>query len=253
MGRLSGKRAWVTGASGGIGEATARALAAEGADVALSARSEDVLEALAGQIRDAGGGGEVHVLPVDVGDRAAMAAVGERLAGLGGVDVLVNNAGLMPLAPIEEGHVDEWERMIDVNVKGVMYAIHAVLGGMIERRSGHVVNVGSVAGRVIFPGNSVYCGTKFAVRAISDGLRQETVKHGLRVTNIEPGAVATNLLDTTTYQPAIDARKSPDSFFSDPDKLLQAEDIAAAIVYAVTQPERVNVSELLIRPQVQQP
>ncbi|MEW5790627.1 MAG: SDR family oxidoreductase [Pseudomonadota bacterium] len=250
MTQLSGKRAWVTGASSGIGEATARVLAAAGAEVVLSARREKRLQTLAQAIQEAGG--QAVIKPVDVADRQAMARLGEELEDLGGVDILINNAGLMPLSPMLEGRVDEWERMIDVNVKGLLYAIHAVLPGMARRRRGHIVNLGSVAGRVTFPGGAVYCGTKFAVRAISDTLRKEGTHYGLRVTDIQPGAVATELPQSIGSADMRQAVTGPGGFYGPEAEILQAEDIANAILYAITQPPHVDVSELLIRPQRQE-
>ncbi|MBZ0114706.1 MAG: SDR family oxidoreductase, partial [Thermoanaerobaculia bacterium] len=161
--------------------------------------------------------------------------------------ILINNAGIMPLSFVRNCHVDEWERMVDVNVKGVLFAIGAVLPGMLERKSGHIVNVSSVAGRRVFPSGAVYCGTKFAVTAISEGLRAElTASHGIRVTAIEPGAVATELTDTIT-DPEVETMFAAYNQM----KKLEAEDIARAILYAVVQPAHVNVSEVLVMPSAQ--
>jgi NADP-dependent 3-hydroxy acid dehydrogenase YdfG len=249
MKALDGKRAWVTGASSGIGAATAKLLAANGAEVVLSARREDRLKALAQEITSAGG--KAAITPVDVSSRAAMEALGKELDAMGGVDILINNAGLMPLSPLLAGRVDEWERMVDVNIKGVLFAIHAVLPGMAMRKSGHIVNIGSVAGRVVRKTAAVYAGTKFAVRAITDGLRKEATAYGVRVTDIQPGAVDTELLDSIKYEPS---RKEMEALGlrGAGVKVLEADDIANAILYAVTQPLHVNVSELLVRPQIQE-
>lgn len=242
---LQGKTAWITGASSGIGAATARRLAAAGMNLVLSARRLDRLEALAAELKTIGI--QVTLAPVDVSDRAAMAAVGERIAAAGGVDLLVNNAGTMPISPILSGRVDEWEQMIDVNIKGVLYAIHAVYSGMVERKQGHIVNISSVASRVTFQSAGVYAGTKHAVRAISDTLRKEAIRYGVRVTDIQPGSVATELPDSIQHDKIRNAVK--DNLYADPSLLLQPEDIAEAIFYAVSQPAHVDVSELLIRPQ----
>lgn len=242
---LQGKKAWITGASSGIGAATARRLASAGVNLVLSARRIERLEALAAELKTTGV--EVVLEPVDVSDRAAMTAVGERIAAQGGVDLLVNNAGTMPISPILSGRVDEWEQMIDVNIKGVLYAIHAVYSGMAERKQGHIVNISSVAARITFQSAGVYAGTKHAVRAISDTLRKEAIRYGVRVTDIQPGSVATELPDSIGHEKIRQAVK--DNLYADPSALLQPEDIAEAIYYAVSQPAHVDVSELLIRPQ----
>src|SRR4051812_886557 len=236
MAALTNKRAWVTGASSGIGAATARALAANGAEVVLSACREDRLKELLQEIHQSGG--KAVIKTADVANRQSMEKLGGELEKMGGVQILINNAGLMPLSPLVEGRVDEWERMIDVNIKGVLYAIRAVLPGMAQRKSGHVVNIGSVAGRFTNKGGAGYSATKFAVRAISDGLRREATGYGVRVTDIEPGAVATELTDSIKYEPLKKAFTGEGGFYAPDAKILQAEDIANAILYAVTQPER---------------
>lgn len=246
--RLQGQRVWITGASSGIGAATARSLAAEGASLILSARRVERLKALAAELQTQGA--DIQLEPVDVSDRNAMAAVGERLAAGGGVNILINNAGTMPISPIISGRVDEWEQMIDVNIKGVLYAIHAVYPGMAERKSGHIVNISSVASRVTFQSAGVYAGTKHAVRAISDTLRKEAIRFGVRVTDIQPGSVATELPDSIGHEKIRKAVK--DNMYAEGSPILQPEDIAAAILYAVTQPAHVDVSELLIRPLIQE-
>lgn len=248
MAILSGKRAWITGASSGIGAATAKALAENGAEVILSARREDRLRDLAQEINEAGG--DAIIKSVDVADRKAMGELGGELEEIGGVDILINNAGLMPLSLLLEGRVDEWDQTIDVNIKGLLYAIHAVLPGMATRRSGHIVNIGSVGGRFTFKGGAVYSGTKFAVRAISDALHREAIEYGIRVTDIEPGAVATELPDSIKHEAT--KKLVIEAFYSPDAEVLRAEDIANAIVYVVSQPGHVNVSELLIRPKTQE-
>jgi NADP-dependent 3-hydroxy acid dehydrogenase YdfG len=247
---LSGKRAWITGASSGIGEATAKALAALGAEVVLSARRVDRLNLLAAAIGAAGG--KVLLKPVDVAERTAVETLGKELETLGGVDMLVNNAGVMHLSPLIKGRVDEWERIIDVNIKGVLYCINAVLPGMAARQSGHIVNISSVAGRVTFLSSAVYCGSKFAVRAISDTLRKEGIRLGIRVTDIQPGAVATELPDSIHYVPVKEAMTAPGSLYGPGMEILQSQDVANAIVYALSQPAHVDVSEILLRPRVQE-
>jgi len=242
---LQGKKAWITGASSGIGEATARRLAAAGVNLVLSARRTERLAALAETLKTTGV--DLVLEAVDVADRAAMAEVGKRLAAKGGVDLLINNAGTMPISPILSGRVDEWEQMIDVNIKGVLYAIHAVYPGMVERKQGHIINISSVASRITFPSAGVYAGTKHAVRAISDTLRKEAMRYGVRVTDIQPGSVATELPDSIKHDKIRKAVKA--NLYADPAALLQPEDIAEAIFYAASQPTHVDVSELLIRPQ----
>ena len=243
-GRLAGRVALVTGASSGIGEAVARALAAEGAGVGLAARRVDRLEALAESIRQEGGAAFLH--PTDVACRSDVEAfVGKALETFGRIDILVNNAGVMPLSPVAALRVEEWERMVDVNVKGVLYGIAAVLPSMLAQGSGHVVNVGSVAGRRPFPGGSVYSATKFAVRALTAGMQLElSASRGIRVTDIQPGGVETELMDHVADP---DARARFASTWAGKQKLL-ASDVAQAVVYAVTAPARVNVNEILIRP-----
>jgi NADP-dependent 3-hydroxy acid dehydrogenase YdfG len=247
---LDGKRAWITGASSGIGEATARALSGAGAEVVLSARRKERLTELAKQITS--GGGKAVIKTVDVAQRKAMETLGRELEAMGGVDILIANAGLMPLSPLAEGRVDEWERMIDVNIKGLLYAIHAVLSGMAQRKRGHIVTIGSVAGRVTNKGSAVYSGTKFAVRAIADGLRKEATAYAVRVTDIEPGAVDTELANSIQYGPIRKAATSEGGFYAPGAAILKSQDIANAILYVVTQPEHVDISELLIRPQIQE-
>ncbi|MGQ9424369.1 SDR family oxidoreductase [Gilvimarinus sp. F26214L] len=245
---LQGRRAWITGASSGIGEATATVLADAGAEVVISARREERLHELAKKV----GEKKVVVKPVNVSDRVAMEALGKELEGLGGIDILVNNAGVMPLAPMLAGRVDEWEQMIDVNLKGLLYAIHAVLPGMAARERGHILNLGSVAGRVTFPGSAVYCGTKFGVRAISDALRKEALNYGVRVTAVEPGAVATELHESIGHEETREAVTGEGGFYAPEADILQPQDIAQAILYAVSQPQRVSVSEILVRPFIQE-
>ncbi len=243
MAKLDGKVAVITGASSGIGEATAEALAAEGASVAVAARRKDRLDGLAKRIE--GNGGRVLTVECDVADEGqAHDLIQKTEAEFGRVDILVNNAGVMLLSRLDKGLSDEWRQMFDVNVLGLMYVTNAALEVMKRQQSGHIVNISSVAGRVTNPNGGVYSGTKFAVNAISDGLRKENVDDNLRVTVIEPGAVATELTEHISDEDALDAIQSRIGKL-DP---LQSEDIANAIAYAVTQPDRVNVDEILIKP-----
>ncbi len=192
---LDGRIVLITGASSGIGAATARILAGRGATVICAARRRDRLDRLCKEIEDVGG--NARAVALDVTDRDLVErAVATVSTEFGPVDILVNNAGVMPLSLMRDRRVDDWDRMIDVNVKGVLYCAAAVLPAMIERRAGHIVNVGSVAGRRPFPGGCVYSATKFAVRALSAGLRLElSPSEYIRVTDIEPGVVATELTD----------------------------------------------------------
>ncbi len=251
-GQLDGTVALVTGASSGIGEATALALAAEGAAVALAARRKDRLEALAQKVTDGGGTALVH--EADVTQEDHVRAVVERTVDeLGRIDTLVNNAGLMLLGPIEGAPTEEWRRMVHLNVLGLLYCTHAALPHLLRaaegepRRTADVVNVSSVAGRVARRNSGVYNATKWAVNAFSESLRQEVTSRHVRVTIVEPGAVATELVDQN--RPEIQAGIR--STFGDVERLV-ADDIAAAVLYAVTQPRRVAVNEILVRPTEQE-
>jgi NADP-dependent 3-hydroxy acid dehydrogenase YdfG len=243
MPKLDGKVAVVTGASSGIGEATAEALAAEGATVVVAARREERLTDLTKRIEESGG--KVLAATCDVTDEAQAHGLIRRAEDeFGRVDILVNNAGVMLLSTVGKGLSEEWRRMFDVNVLGLLYATDAAIETMKRQGGGHLVNVSSVAGRKVTRDSSgVYAGSKFAVGAISEGLRQELLEENIRVTIVEPGAVATELTDHITDE---DARESLGGLLN--LEILQAEDIANAIVYAVTQPERVSVNEILIRP-----
>ena len=233
------KTVLITGASSGIGEAIARELAAAGANVMLGARRVDRLERLAGEIRAAGGKAKARALDVtdrqDVGDFAEAARV-----EWGRVDVIVNNAGVMPLSPLAALKVDEWDRMVDVNIRGVLNGIAAVLPEMTERGSGHVINIASVGALTVSPTAAVYCATKFAVRAISDGLRQEN--EAIRVTCVHPGVVESELADTITDKSAAEAMRTYRAI------ALKPEAIARAVRFAIEQPEDVDVNEIVVRP-----
>jgi NADP-dependent 3-hydroxy acid dehydrogenase YdfG len=232
----------VTGASSGIGQATAIACARAGATVALAARRLERLEALAERIAEEGG--RALALQADVGEeREARAFIERAHAELGRLDVLVNNAGVMLLGPIAGAPTEEWRRMIDANVFGVLYCTHAALPLMAAQGSGHIVNVSSVAGRVARAGSGVYNLTKFGVGAFSESLRQEAAPLGVRVTLVEPGAVATELVDHN--RPEI--REQIGKAFTGVTPLA-AQDIADAILYAVSRPANVSVNEVLVRP-----
>ena len=247
MAELDGKVAVVTGASSGVGEATAEALAAEGASVVVAARREERLADLSKRIE--GNGGRVLAAACDVADEGqAHGLIQKAEEEFGRVDILVNNAGVMLLSTVGKGLSEEWRQMFDVNVLGLLYTTDAAIETMKRQGSGHLVNISSVAGRKVTRDSSgVYAGSKFAVGAISEGLRQELLEDNIRVTIVEPGAVETELADHITDE---DARQSLGGLLN--LEILQAEDIANAIVYAVTQPERVSVNEILIRP-TQQP
>ena len=239
---LSGQVAAITGASSGIGEATARALARAGAAVALAARRLERIEALAEQIRN--DGGSAIAVRCDVGEEEQAHSFVQRTNDeLGRIDVLVNNAGVMLLGPIENAPTEEWRQMIHANVFGVLYCTHAALPLMHTQGSGHIVNVSSVAGRVARAGSGVYNLTKFGVGAFSESLRQECVPLGVRVTIIEPGAVATELAGHNRPEILEQIGKRFGGL-----QLLAAEDIANAILYAIAQPSHVSINELLVRP-----
>lgn len=243
MAKLDGKVVVITGASSGIGEATAEALAEEGATVVVAARREERLSDLVEKLN--GDGGKALAVECDVTDEEQAHALIQRAKDeFGQVNILVNNAGVMQLSKIEKGLSDEWRTMFDVNVMGLLYTTDAAVQVMKEQGSGHLVNVSSVAGRKSGPLRGAYSGTKFAVNAISEALRQELIEDNIRVTVVEPGAVETELPDHITDE---EAREGIQSVYG-LDDILQAEDIANAIAYCVSQPERVSVNEILIRP-----
>jgi NADP-dependent 3-hydroxy acid dehydrogenase YdfG len=239
---LSNQVVAVTGASSGIGEATALACARAGAAVALGARRAERIDALAARITQ--DGGRAIAVPTDVGDEAQAREFVQRAhAELGRLDVLVNNAGVMLLGPIENAPTEEWRRMIHANLFGVLYCTHAALPLMREQGSGHIVNVSSVAGRIARAGSGVYNLTKWGVGAFSEALRQEGVPIGVRVTIIEPGAVATELPGHN--RPEILEQLAKGFAGVTP---LASEDIAGAILYAIGQPQNVSINEVLVRP-----
>jgi NADP-dependent 3-hydroxy acid dehydrogenase YdfG len=235
----------ITGASSGLGEATARHLAAQGAIVALGARRADRIEALAEELTAAGH--RARAVPTDVTDRDQVRRlVDTAVEEFGRVDVMLNNAGLMPLAPLERLKLDEWDRMIDVNIKGVLYGIAAALPHMKEQRSGHIINVSSVYGHVVDPGATVYCATKFAVRALSEGLRREVKPYNIRTTVISPGAVSTELLEHIGEK---DIQAGTKEFVS--KIAVGADTFARMVAFAVNEPDDVDVNEILFRPTAQ--
>lgn len=238
---IRGKIVVITGASSGLGAATARRLSNEGAIVVLAARRRDRIEALANELST--GDRRVLAIETDVANKDQVKSlVDKTVATHGRIDVILNNAGLMPLSPIERLKVDEWDRMIDVNIKGVLYGIAAALPHMQRQKSGQIINVSSVAGHKILSSGAVYSATKFAVRALSEGLRQEVKPHNIRVTIISPGAVATELIDQISeadIQSAVRARTT----FAVP-----ADTFARMVAFAISQPEDVDVNEILFRP-----
>jgi len=243
MAELSGKAVAITGASSGIGEATALALAKAGASVALGARRKDRIDALAARIEDEGG--TAVPLEVDVTDEAqARAFVESAHERLGRLDSLVNNAGVMLLGPVEQADSEQWRTMINVNVLGLLYCTSAALPIMRAQGSGDIVNVSSVAGRFARAGNAVYAATKFAVGAFSEGLRNEVTEGGIRVTLIEPGMVDTELQSHNEGA----ALEAIEGMREQIGEILRAQDVANGILYAVSQPPHVSINEVLIRP-----
>jgi NADP-dependent 3-hydroxy acid dehydrogenase YdfG len=239
MSNIAEKIVLITGASSGIGEATARALAKAGAVVVLGARRTDRLETLATEITAAGG--KAIYKSLDVTSRGDVQAFADAaLDAFGRIDVIVNNAGVMPLSPMASLKVDEWDRMIDVNIKGVLYGIAAVLPTMNRQGAGQVINVSSIGGLAVSPTAAVYCATKFAVRAISDGLRQESDK--IRVTCVYPGVVESELANSITDLTAAEAMVAYRQI------ALKPQAIADAIAHVIGQPADVDTSEVVIRP-----
>ncbi|HEX2864201.1 MAG TPA: SDR family oxidoreductase [Deinococcales bacterium] len=241
---IAGKVVVITGASSGLGEAAARLLAQRGAKLVLGARRADRLEAL---VKELGGKDAAIAVPTDVTDRAQVQAlVDAAVDAFGRLDVLLNNAGLMPNSLLERLKVEDWERMVDVNVKGVLYGIAAALPVMIEQKSGQIINVSSVAGHKIRPGSAVYAATKHAVRVISEGLRQEVKPHGIRVAIVSPGAVRSELPDSITDPQVAESTKKVY------ERAIPAEAFARAVAYIIEQPEDVDVNEILFRPTAQE-
>jgi NADP-dependent 3-hydroxy acid dehydrogenase YdfG len=244
MSSLQGKVMAITGASSGIGEATALMAAAEGAKVSLAARRKDRIDALAERIR--GDGGEAVAIETDVADEAqCQAFIDQTKEELGGVDILVNNAGVMLLGPVIGAPTEQWRQMVEVNVLGLLYCTHAVLPIMGEAGSGHIVNISSMAGRRASAGAGVYNLTKFGVVGFTEALRQECARAKVRTTVIEPGWVDTELQGHNEHPLVVERmQKMIDKL----DKVLEADDIARAVVYATSQPQHVNVNEIAIMP-----
>ena len=233
----------VTGASSGIGYATALALSKAGAKVAAGARRVDKLETLKNEVQE--NGGEILIKNLDVTKKEECDSFINLVTKTWNrIDILINNAGIMPLSFFKNLKISEWEEMIDVNLKGVLFCTAAVIPYMITKKTGHIVNISSVAGRIIFPAGSVYCATKHAITAFSEGLRQElSQRYNIKVTCIEPGVVSTELPNTITD-------KSLESFVESVKKMesLKAEDIANAIIYSIESPHYLNINEILLRP-----
>ncbi|MDQ6594896.1 SDR family oxidoreductase [Bacillus salipaludis] len=235
----------ITGASSGIGEATAKELASKGAKLVLAARREDRLKKLQEEIQRNGGQATYKV--TDVTSHEQMEELAEyTLKEFGKIDVLVNNAGVMPQSFLYKKKIEEWNTMIDVNIKGVLYGIAACLPSMRERKSGHIINLSSVAGYGVWPASSVYSATKSAVRAITEGLRKEEFRNNIRTTIISPGAISTELTETIT-EPKLKA--AFDELYKG---AIEAENIALAISFAIEQPADVAVSEMIVRPAQQE-
>jgi NADP-dependent 3-hydroxy acid dehydrogenase YdfG len=244
---IKDKVAIVTGASSGIGYATALALSEAGAKVAAGARRMDRLQSLQNTILQ--NGGEVLIQELDVTRKSECDAFTDAvIKKWDTIDILVNNAGLQPLSFFKNLKVDEWDKMIDVNIRGVLYCTAAVITTMLNKNSGHIVNISSIAGRIVYPAGTVYCATKHAITAFSEGLRQEfSQRSNIRITCIEPGIVMTELTNTITdkaLEKYIERTKQMEA--------LQAEDIADAIIFAVQAPNHVNVNEIMIRPTTQE-
>ena len=241
---IEGKVIIITGASSGIGLATAKFLAAKGALVSLAARRIDKLESIVKEIVDAGGVAKAYA--TDVSKKADVdALVAATIKDFGKIDVLFNNAGIMPVSFLENLHYEEWEQMIDINIKGVLYGIGAVLPHFKAQKSGHFINVSSVAGHHVAPSSAVYSATKFAVRAISEGLRQEVKPYNVRTSIISPGMTASELTNSITDE----AIKPMISMIE--QMAIPAESIARAVAYVIDQPDDVDVSEMIIRPTAQ--
>ncbi|MCA9100617.1 MAG: SDR family oxidoreductase [Planctomycetales bacterium] len=239
---IKGKVVVITGASSGLGEATAKLLSASGATVVLAARRADRIKALANQIGD-----NALAVATDVTDRRQVKQlVDKAVETFGRIDVMLNNAGLMPLAPLEQLKTDEWDQMIDVNFRGVLNGIAAALPYMKAQKSGHFINVSSVYGHKLGPAATVYCATKFAVRALSEGLRQEVKPYNIRTTVISPGAVATELLEHISDS---DIQSQTKDFVS--QIAVPAETFARMVAFAINEPDDVDVNEILFRPTAQ--
>ena len=238
---IEGKVVVITGASSGLGEATARLLSAQGATIVLGARRVDRIQAVADELTNSGG--KALAVATDVTDPDQVKAlVDAAVQTYGRIDVMINNAGLMPHSPLERLKIDDWNHMIDVNIKGVLYGIAAALPYMQQQKAGHIINVSSVAGHKVRPGGVVYAATKHAVRVLSEGLRMEVKPYNIRTTVISPGAVDTELPNSIT-EPDIaeNVRKGYEI-------AIPADSFARMVVFAMSQPEDVDVNEILFRP-----
>ena len=239
---IEGKVVIITGASSGLGEAAARHLSALGATVVLGARRVDRIEALAKELTDQGG--RALAMATDVTRYLEVQRLADiAIQNYGRIDVLINNAGLMPQSPLERRKIDDWDRTIDVNIKGVLYGIAAVLPYMQKQKSGHIINVSSVAGHKVRTGGAVYAATKHAVRVISEGLRQEVKRYDIRTTVISPGAVDTELTDSITEP---DVAQYIKTFYA--QVAIPADSFARAVAFAISQPPEVDINEILYRP-----
>ena len=242
MENIIGKVVVITGASSGLGEATARLLSGQGATVALGARRAERIEALAAELTAKGG--KALAVTTDVTDVAQVRRlVDTAVQTYGRIDVMLNNAGLMPHSPLERLKTDDWDRMIDVNIKGVLYGVAAALRHMKEQKSGHIINVSSVAGHKVNPGSAVYAATKYAVRALTEGLRQEVKPYNIRTTIISPGAIATELPNSITEE---DVSKGIHDFYE--QYAIPADSFARVVAFAMSQPDDVDINEVLFRP-----
>jgi len=243
---IKGKVIVITGAGSGLGEAAARLLSAQGAVVVLGARRVARIQAIANELTASGG--KALAVATDVTDASQVKAlVDAAVEKFGRIDVMINNAGLMPNSPLDRLKIDDWDRMIDVNVKGVLYGIAAALPHMQRQKSGHIVNVSSVAGHKVRPGNAVYAATKHAVRVISEGLRQEVKPYNIRTTIVSPGAVVSELPQSITEA---DVAQAMQAFYE--STAVPAETFAQVVAFAIGMPEQVDVNEILFRPTSQE-
>ncbi|MBG9472197.1 SDR family oxidoreductase [Priestia megaterium] len=245
MSNIQDKVVIITGASSGIGEATAKELASKGAKLVLAARREDRLKKLQEEIQK--NGGQAIYKVTDVASHEQMEELAEyALTEFGKIDVMVNNAGVMPLSPVYQKKINEWDSMIDINIKGVLYGIAAVLPSMRERKEGHIINVSSIAGHLVFHASAVYSGTKFAVRAITEGLRKEEAPNNIRTTIISPGTISTELLESISDEEL-------KSEIVEVSKIgIEPASIARAIAFAIEQPSEVAINEMIVRPTIQE-
>ncbi|MGG0305920.1 SDR family oxidoreductase [Priestia megaterium] len=245
MSNIQDKVVIITGASSGIGEATAKELASKGAQLVLAARREDRLKKLQEEIQK--NGGQAIYKVTDVASHEQMEELAEyALTEFGKIDVMVNNAGVMPLSPVYQKKINEWDSMIDINIKGVLYGIAAVLPSMRERKEGHIINVSSIAGHLVFHASAVYSGTKFAVRAITEGLRKEEAPNNIRTTIISPGTISTELLESISDEEL-------KSEIVEVSKIgIEPASIARAVAFAIEQPSDVAINEMIVRPTIQE-